>query len=838
MQIPHSQNSSFSFNSTCLSKCIQKYLNCRKKKQQKNSNESELSSIILKNKNLLKLDNSQILNQQSINSPFRITRDKNTKDTLSIPIKLPSSVQGKIRYKKNTSSGIIPIKKVEKPVKHFFHEFKDKLRCIFCGGKNCKHENYKNNLNNNNAIEGLNSNFITENIIASQRPSEILIQKYHLIQKFKILNINLIVNLQREGEHPYCGPNAYNLTSSGYSYNPSVFSGDDIKCKFSGWKDMEIPSSMNFMLDIVKDMSVVTHDEGGKVLVHCHAGYGRTGVVIVCYLLFNSIKDSDTIIQEVRQKRKKCVETKSQISYCKKFEDFLNHSRILFGEKESINVYLRRQEDLLYGNELCKYGFVPKIIIKVLNKIIELKDKFYYSKITLYKHIEGIIIDWNDELENVLVKMKNSINKGDWDSFDKNENLFVTVELLFDWFEDSVEFVISRERTEKIISCDLYCDFMFNIHERKKRNFSNKILLKQRKNLFDYIKGVYHCFEYEIIFSFSTFLIHLLPNNEEEKRLYDSMVDRISIGLLGFSYSDANNNEEYNKTIFFLYSGLSSIIKLICDSFSNNCEEETFSIVSPIRKNYPVKYNLTKKEKIPCTLTKDNFFINDINDRRKSYMIPRGIHTMLSNPRFSMNSSNFFTPITKNKSLIKDNENIYQFLKLPSKNLNEESEIPSFCLNTPSEVPSPDIDHKKNINLLSVKRDLGKVDEVISKNSNSINSSFVDKNLCNNSNFGLNNDSSAMFHFEYLKKIHENDKNKKMKRNKKTSKTIIMNQNDNKQLKNVINEQINHHSKMRNTMIIKKTNNFLSKIKEKKKEKQKGNNENEGIINLKKCMNI
>jgi hypothetical protein len=65
-----------------------------------------------------------------------------------------------------------------------------------------------------------------------------------------------------------------------------------------------------------------------------------------------------------------------------------------------------------------------------------------------------------------------------------------------------------------------------------------------------------------------------------------------------------------------------------------------------------------------------------------------------------------------------------------------------------------------------------------------------------------------------------------------------MNQNDNKQLKNVINEHINHHSKMRNTMIIKKTNNFLNKIKEKKKEKQKGNNENEGIINLKKCMNI
>ena len=235
---------------------------------------------------------------------------------------------------------------------------------------------------------------------------------------------------------------------------------------------MEIPSSMNFMLDIVKEMSIVTHDEKAKVLVHCHAGYGRTGVVIVCYLLFNSIKDSDSIIKEVREKRKKCVETNRQINYCKKFENFLNHSRILFGDKESIDVYLRRQEDLLFGNEYFKYGFVPKIIIKVLEKIIELNQKFNYDKVMIYKVIEGIIIDWNDELENELLNLKNLINKGDWDSFDKNNNLIVIIELLFDfdWFEDCVDFVISRERTEKIISSDLYTDFFLILMEKKKKN--------------------------------------------------------------------------------------------------------------------------------------------------------------------------------------------------------------------------------------------------------------------------------------------------------------------------------------------------------------------------------
>ena len=59
-----------------------------------------------------------------------------------------------------------------------------------------------------------------------------------------------------------------------------------------------------------------------------------------------------------------------------KFEDFLNHSRILFGTKESIDVYLKRQEDLLYGLESQKYGFVPKIITKTLERILCLKNKY------------------------------------------------------------------------------------------------------------------------------------------------------------------------------------------------------------------------------------------------------------------------------------------------------------------------------------------------------------------------------------------------------------------------------------------------------------------------------
>ena len=165
----------------------------------------------------------------------------------------------------------------------FSYPFKNKFACLFCGGKSCKHEDYHYNLSNNNAIEGLHSNFITENVIASQRPSEVLINEYQLLTQFKKLNIGLIINLQREGGHPYCGPNAKHLTQAGFAYNPSVFTGNDIQCRMKGWKDMDVPSDVSFMLEIVKEMSEFIENCKSKILVHCHAGYGRTGVVIVCY---------------------------------------------------------------------------------------------------------------------------------------------------------------------------------------------------------------------------------------------------------------------------------------------------------------------------------------------------------------------------------------------------------------------------------------------------------------------------------------------------------------------------------------------------------------------------
>jgi hypothetical protein len=70
--------------------------------------------------------------------------------------------------------------------------------------------------------------------------------------------------LQREGEHPYCG-DKLDLTS-GFSYDPQHFICENIKCKNYGWKDMSIPNSVYFMLNIVKDMAYTIKEEKKQVL--------------------------------------------------------------------------------------------------------------------------------------------------------------------------------------------------------------------------------------------------------------------------------------------------------------------------------------------------------------------------------------------------------------------------------------------------------------------------------------------------------------------------------------------------------------------------------------------
>lgn len=93
--------------------------------------------------------------------------------------------------------------------------------CYFCGGKSCKHENWKNNPRNPKGLDGLHSDWITKDILATQRPSSRIIKEYGLVDRFKKSHIGAIFCLQEPGEHPHCGDGIHE--SSGLSYLPEEF---------------------------------------------------------------------------------------------------------------------------------------------------------------------------------------------------------------------------------------------------------------------------------------------------------------------------------------------------------------------------------------------------------------------------------------------------------------------------------------------------------------------------------------------------------------------------------------------------------------------------------------
>ena len=87
------------------------------------------------------------------------------------------------------------------------------------------------------------------------------------------------------------------------------------------WADFGCPTEMH-MLKMVKEMASEMN-AGGRVLVHCHAGHGRTGLLIACSLVFTARYTAAEAITLVRLRRAKAIQTQAQANMIKKFAEFL-----------------------------------------------------------------------------------------------------------------------------------------------------------------------------------------------------------------------------------------------------------------------------------------------------------------------------------------------------------------------------------------------------------------------------------------------------------------------------------------------------------------------------------
>ncbi|KAF1386613.1 hypothetical protein PFLUV_G00096680 [Perca fluviatilis] len=240
-----------------------------------------------------------------------------------------------------------------------------KLLCLLaCGGIDCRYEGPACWKLNQQVIRGLFSSWVTDDIIAMARPSNHLIEKYNIIEQFRRLNIRSIINMQLSGEHAHCGPPLD--PESGFTYSPQIFMDNDIYFYNFGMPDFGV-SSLVGIIDGVKVLAFAVSE--GRVAVHCHAGLGRTGVLIACYLIYTLRISPSEAVHYVRIKRPRSIQTRAQLSQVFDFARLLGTQRVQYpdlslrhGDPFTLQHYLNRQAILLHGQEARTLRQTPKVV--------------------------------------------------------------------------------------------------------------------------------------------------------------------------------------------------------------------------------------------------------------------------------------------------------------------------------------------------------------------------------------------------------------------------------------------------------------------------------------------
>ena len=152
----------------------------------------------------------------------------------------------------------------------------------------------------------------------------------------------------------------------GFSYTPENLQKAGISCYNFHWEDLTNPNMSEVMKNVkFMDMHI---SKGEAVLVHCHAGQGRTGVVIAAYLMYsNTTETVDETVEYIRSKR---------IQWLKKGYNrkFLHHIKSKFDEnrqmfptekrptKLTLKDIIKKQEVMFHGDERIKQKLIPKVM--------------------------------------------------------------------------------------------------------------------------------------------------------------------------------------------------------------------------------------------------------------------------------------------------------------------------------------------------------------------------------------------------------------------------------------------------------------------------------------------
>ena len=208
--------------------------------------------------------------------------------------------------------------------------------------------------------------------------------------------------------------------------------------------------------------------QGGKILVHCHAGQGRTAVLIGAYLIYSGIAKTDKeAIQLTRKGRPKCFSKSSNQSYMTQFIEGLAHHRYLFpdyinfisnGGPLTLKQIMKKQALLLHGEERRFIKFIPKVIYEALERLKDLQNntnKFSEPlnvKQVLWQFKASHAKDANlkgYQLDKVH-EIRQDVNAGHWDKLRSCQDNSLLIQVIIEFIKGLQKPIFSNEEMESL----------------------------------------------------------------------------------------------------------------------------------------------------------------------------------------------------------------------------------------------------------------------------------------------------------------------------------------------------------------------------------------------------